>query len=78
MTMTALHLQAHLRYGTKSRCYTPPRHKEKWMTRGEFAGSAVIVIPCGLTSVMAEPGQSEATLSAVAIRALCLRANGGH
>lgn len=52
---------------------------EEWATEGEIAGSAVVVvIPCGTTSVMAELGQSEATLSAVAIRALCLQANGGH
>lgn len=51
---------------------------EKRPGKGEISGYAVVVIPCGQTSVMAELGQSEATLSAVAIRALCLRANGGH
>lgn len=51
---------------------------EKWTTEGEIAGSVAVVIPCGPTSVMAELGQSEATLSAAAIRALCLWANGGH
>lgn len=52
--------------------------EEEWTTQGEIAASVVVVIPCGPTSVMAELGQSEATLSAVAIRALCLWANRGH
>lgn len=34
-----------------------------------MAGSAVVIIPCGPASIMAVLGQSEATLSAIAIRA---------
>lgn len=51
---------------------------ERWTTEGEIVGSAVVVIPCGPTSVMVGLGQSEDMLPVVAIRALCLWANGGH
>lgn len=50
----------------------------RWVTKGEVASFEVGGTPWGPAAVMTELGQSEATLSAVAIRALCLQANGGH
>lgn len=40
--------------------------------------SGMAVVPCGPTSGMERLGQSEDMLSAVAIRALCIWAKGGH
>lgn len=40
------------------------------LSQGQTAAAVVIVIPLGSSSVMAELGQSKATLSAVAIRVL--------
>lgn len=51
---------------------------ESGVDQGEIAGSAAGVIPCGPVLLMMELGQSEATLSAAAIRGPCLQANGGH
>lgn len=67
VTLSSLYLYLYI---TKTLCNKFTAHRWK--------GSKLVLIPCGLTSVMAKLGQSEAMLSAVAIRALCLQANGGH